>query len=112
MLTISKTTEEKLSNLMSMKQNIIQSINTYWDSKTSKSRFKLRSEKRMESITISADELVPLITYVVLKAQIPNVYVEMKLIEEFIDEKSVIGEYGWLLATFNSALNLLLEFND
>jgi len=95
---------------MTMKQNIINSINTYWQKKNSKTKFKLRSEKNNVNITLSADELVPLITYVVLKSNIPHVYIEMKFIESFIDEKKVIGEEGWLLATFNSALNLLLNF--
>jgi len=53
---------------------------------------------------------VPLITYVVLKAKIPHVYIEMKFIEYFIDEQKVIGEEGWLLATLNSSLNFLLDF--
>jgi hypothetical protein len=110
-ITQLQTVEEKLSLLMTMKQNIIDSINNYWQKKNSKTKFKLRSEKNV-NITLSADELVPLITYVVLKAKIPHVYVEMKFIESFIDERKVIGEEGWLLATFNSALNFLLNFDE
>jgi len=58
-------------------------------------------------ITVSADELVPLITYIVLKARIPHFFIHMKFIESFIDERKLIGEEGWLLATIQAVINFI-----
>jgi len=60
-------------------------------------------------LSVGGDELLPLMAYVLIKANIPSVYSEAAFMELFIDmvhQKSIAQE-GYVLATYHTALSLI-----
>jgi len=55
-------------------------------------------------VHIGGDELLPLVTWVCLKANAPRLFSQLQYIQEFIRTETAIGERGYLLATFQSAV--------
>ena len=45
------------------------------------------------------DDFLPIFIYVVIKANVPNVYSELSFMELFIDDTQAIEREGYLLAT-------------
>ena len=57
----------------------------------------------------SADELVPLITYVCVASQVASLPVELSLLQDLATDAQLSGEQGYSLATFQVALRWLLQ---
>ncbi|XP_075795939.1 VPS9 domain-containing protein 1 [Pelodiscus sinensis] len=54
---------------------------------------------------IGADDLLPILSYVVLKSNLPQLAAECAALEEFIHEGYLIGEEGYCLTSLQSALS-------
>ncbi|XP_037733870.1 VPS9 domain-containing protein 1 isoform X1 [Chelonia mydas] len=54
---------------------------------------------------IGADDLLPILSYVVLKSDLPQLVAECAALEEFIHEGYLIGEEGYCLTSLQSALS-------
>ncbi|XP_053126625.1 VPS9 domain-containing protein 1 isoform X2 [Hemicordylus capensis] len=54
---------------------------------------------------IGADDLLPILSYVVLKSNLPQLLPECAALEEFIHEGYLIGEEGYCLTSLQSALS-------
>ncbi|XP_069491672.1 VPS9 domain-containing protein 1 [Ambystoma mexicanum] len=54
---------------------------------------------------IGADDLLPILSYVVLRSHLPQLVSECLALEEFIHEGSLIGEEGYCLTSLQSALS-------
>ncbi|XP_043350802.1 VPS9 domain-containing protein 1 isoform X3 [Dermochelys coriacea] len=54
---------------------------------------------------IGADDLLPILSYVVLKSNLPQLVAECAALEEFIHEGYLIGEEGYCLTSLQSALS-------
>ncbi|XP_072836759.2 VPS9 domain-containing protein 1 isoform X1 [Pogona vitticeps] len=54
---------------------------------------------------IGADDLLPILSYVVLKSNLPQLVSECAALEEFIHEGYLIGEEGYCLTSLQSALS-------
>ncbi|XP_067392849.1 VPS9 domain-containing protein 1 [Emydura macquarii macquarii] len=54
---------------------------------------------------IGADDLLPILAYVVLKSNLPQLVAECAALEEFIHEGYLIGEEGYCLTSLQSALS-------
>jgi len=65
-----------------------------------------------KDLSVGGDELLPLMAYVIIRANIPAVYSECAFMELFIDNQRAIEQDGYVLATFQSALSLIEHFND
>uniref|UniRef100_A0A8D0GN41 VPS9 domain containing 1 n=1 Tax=Sphenodon punctatus TaxID=8508 RepID=A0A8D0GN41_SPHPU len=57
------------------------------------------------SSAIGADDLLPILSYVVLKSSLPQLVSECAALEEFIHEGYLIGEEGYCLTSLQSALS-------
>ncbi|KAM9122462.1 VPS9 domain-containing protein 1 isoform 2-T2 [Pangshura tecta] len=64
-------------------------------------------ESRLQpaSAAIGADDLLPILSYVVLKSNLPQLVAECAALEEFIHEGFLIGEEGYCLTSLQSALS-------
>jgi len=60
-----------------------------------------------EQVIVGGDELLPLFTYLMIKAQIPFVYSESKFIDFFAADSDLMQEGGYLLATFQMSLTIV-----
>ncbi|XP_043839669.1 VPS9 domain-containing protein 1 isoform X2 [Dromiciops gliroides] len=56
-------------------------------------------------MAIGADDLLPILSYVVLKSNLPQLVSECAALEEFIHEGYLIGEEGYCLTSLQSALS-------
>jgi len=91
-----KTPDKKLRCVVDCAQAVLKAVEKYWENR-----------QPPGNITIGGDELVPLLTYVVIKANVPNIYTESCFMEYFIDEKSSMEEKGYLLATLQTCLGYI-----
>ncbi|XP_062817925.1 VPS9 domain-containing protein 1 [Anolis carolinensis] len=57
------------------------------------------------SAAIGADDLLPILSFVVLKSNLPQLVSECAALEEFIHEGYLIGEEGYCLTSLQSALS-------
>ncbi|NXF72003.1 VP9D1 protein, partial [Sclerurus mexicanus] len=64
-----------------------------------------RDPRTPASATIGADDLLPILSYVVLQTGLPQLLSECAALEEFIHEGYLIGEEGYCLTSLQSALS-------
>ncbi|XP_065828103.1 VPS9 domain-containing protein 1-like isoform X2 [Oscarella lobularis] len=83
---------DKLECVVATVNGILESAEKYWESKG----------KPCECI--GADDLLPVLTYIVVKSRLPQLVSEYAAIEEFVHENYLMGEEGYCLATLNTAL--------
>uniref|UniRef100_A0A6B2LJ30 VPS9 domain-containing protein n=1 Tax=Arcella intermedia TaxID=1963864 RepID=A0A6B2LJ30_9EUKA len=97
-LSNSTSIESKLKCLTQAATKIISSVDTYW-----------AKQSAPRAITVGADEILPLMIYVVVKARVPHIFSEGIFMELFIDENQSIQQEGYVLATFQMALKEIYE---
>uniref|UniRef100_A0A6I8PFW9 VPS9 domain containing 1 n=1 Tax=Ornithorhynchus anatinus TaxID=9258 RepID=A0A6I8PFW9_ORNAN len=70
-------------------------------------------ENRLQagSAAIGADDLLPILSYVVLKSNLPQLVSECAALEEFIHEGYLIGEEGYCLTSLQSALSYVEQLH-
>ncbi|XP_074957206.1 VPS9 domain-containing protein 1 isoform X1 [Phalacrocorax aristotelis] len=66
-----------------------------------------RDGRTPASAAIGADDLLPILSYVVLQTGLPQLLSECAALEEFIHEGYLIGEEGYCLTSLQSALSYL-----
>jgi hypothetical protein len=59
---------------------------------------------------VGAEELVPILCFVIVKANISSLYSELQLLGDFIEQSAMIGEVGYVLASFQTCVEYLLQF--
>uniref|UniRef100_A0A8B9N7L9 VPS9 domain-containing protein n=1 Tax=Accipiter nisus TaxID=211598 RepID=A0A8B9N7L9_9AVES len=64
-----------------------------------------RDSRTPASAAIGADDLLPILSYVVLQTGLPQLLSECAALEEFIHEGYLIGEEGYCLTSLQSALS-------
>jgi len=84
------TTSSKLQCLVDTSKAVVECASKYWEGK--------------QSVVIGADDLVPIISYVIIKAAVRTMHAEISLVDEFIPESMMIGEAGYCLSTFQTCL--------
>jgi len=90
----------KVKCLVDTAKSIIQCVNTYW-------KGKIEEEK----LIVGGDELLPLFTYVVIKAGVSFLYIESCFVESFISESAAKEQGGYLVATFQTCLSFIACLN-
>jgi len=88
-----QTPRAKLGAVVETARLVCSSVSEHW-------RGRLPPEK----LVVGGDELLPLITYVLIKANVPHILVEVAFMEAFIPEDMAIRREGYLLATLQTAL--------
>ncbi|NWT82482.1 VP9D1 protein, partial [Lanius ludovicianus] len=64
-----------------------------------------RDARSLATAAIGADDLLPILSYVVLQTGLPQLLSECTALEEFIHEGYLIGEEGYCLTSLQSALS-------
>jgi hypothetical protein len=77
----------KLQILLSTNQKIVECIKTYHG----------------EDIPVGADDLVPIFIYLIIKANIPDLWCHYKFVEDFTHESIMMGNIGYSLATLQAS---------
>lgn len=88
-----RTPYQKVNCLIETGKAICSCVVTYWEGKMDKSK-----------LIVGSDELLPLFTYVLIKANMSNVFSEAKFMEDFLGDEYAIKEEGFMLATFQTCL--------
>jgi hypothetical protein len=99
------TAGEKLTILSSTASKIVSCVVEYWKNQPDD------GQKRPET-SVGGDELLPLMTYVVIKARLPHLFSECAFMEMLISDKQAIEQEGYVLATMQTALSLILAMSD
>ena len=58
---------------------------------------------------IAADELLPLFVFVLVRARVPSLYSQARIISDFLPKHYALGRHGYSLATLQAALQHLLD---
>lgn len=93
-LTKRKSPREKIECIFSVLNKTISCIENFW-------------KKKGKSIIVGADDLLPIFTYIVARAGVPNLPFEVKYINEFSSERILQGKYGYALITLQMAADSL-----
>jgi hypothetical protein len=60
----------------------------------------------IDSVT---DDLIPLLTYVIIKANVTDIYCQRLFCEDFLTETERLGMAGYLLCSFQTAIDYVCE---
>jgi len=97
-LSTLKTPVSKVKCLVNTARSIISCIELHWN-ETAK-------------FVVGGDELLPLFTYVLIKADIQNIYTQAKFLEYFMAEEHAIQEAGYLLVTVQTCLSIISRLEN
>eukprot|EP01103_Thecamoeba_quadrilineata_P009006 TRINITY_DN18716_c0_g1_i1.p1 TRINITY_DN18716_c0_g1~~TRINITY_DN18716_c0_g1_i1.p1 ORF type:complete len:444 (+),score=83.47 TRINITY_DN18716_c0_g1_i1:63-1394(+) len=61
--------------------------------------------------TIVTDELIEMLAYVMIKANVKNIYSQRMLCSDFLSSEDLLGMPGYLLCSFQTSLEYLLQLN-
>jgi len=61
---------------------------------------------------MSADELLPILCYVIVQSNIPGTYSECQYILAFIPPEEMLGHFGYIVTTLQIAIRHILKLED
>ena len=85
-------------------EEIILSINDYWKN------FDIKITKNL--LIVDADQFMSIIIYVILKSQIPQLLIHLKIIQEFSTSKSKSTKMGYFYITLEASIMYILQLKD
>ena len=85
-------------------EEIILSINDYWKN------FDIKITKNL--LIVDADQFMSIIIYVILKSQIPQLLIHLKIIQEFTTSKSKSTKMGYFYITLEASIMYILQLKD
>ncbi|XP_028391661.1 VPS9 domain-containing protein 1-like isoform X2 [Dendronephthya gigantea] len=95
---------EKLECIVRTNRVIVECVEDYYESKG--------KPRNSSETVIGCDDLLPILSYVIIKSQLPQLVSECKAMEDFISEDYLMGEEGYSLTTFQTALAYLESLPD
>ncbi|XP_048372197.1 VPS9 domain-containing protein 1 isoform X2 [Sphaerodactylus townsendi] len=97
LLPLGTCPQKKLDCIVRTLRVICECSEEYWGGREGK--------PQPAAAAIGADDLLPILSYVVLKSNLPQLVSECTALEEFIHEGYLIGEEGYCLTSLQSALS-------
>lgn len=91
-----RTPREKIETMARALSYVAQAVDEFWGVFGKK-------------VIVGADDLVPIFSYVVAMARVPNMYSEMSYTMEFSNESSLRGKYGYSIATLQICVEHVLQ---
>ena len=91
-----RTPREKIENMARALSYVAQAVDEFW-------------APHGKKVIVGADDLVPIFSYVVAMARIPNIYSEMAYTMEFSNESSLRGKYGYSIATLQICVEHVIQ---
>ena len=98
-ITYLKSPRDKLGCIVHTFMDVIQCVSDFWDA-------------HERDPVVSADDLVPIFSYVILKANVPRLYSEMNFIWEFASDSEMKGKYGYSFATFQIGVEVISRLSQ
>ncbi|XP_072051978.1 VPS9 domain-containing protein 1-like [Amphiura filiformis] len=96
---------DKLECIVRSSRIIIQCVGDYYEQQG--------KPRRSSETAIGCDDLLPILSYVIIKSAMPQIVSECSAMEEFIHEGYLFGEEGYCLTTLQTALGYVLKLaND
>lgn len=95
----SKTPREKIETMARALSYVAQAVDEFWAPYGRK-------------VIVGADDLVPIFSYVVAMARVPNIYSEMSYTMEFSNESSLRGKYGYSIATLQICVEHVIQVSS
>ncbi|XP_065064568.1 uncharacterized protein LOC135690824 [Rhopilema esculentum] len=92
---------EKLECIVSTTKLICQCATDFW-----------KKQGESSPPNIGCDDLLPILTYVVVKTALPQLVSECHAMEEFIHESYLLGEEGYCLTTLSTAISYCLNLQQ
>jgi len=92
---------DKLNCLILVRHYIVDCIIAYW---------KARNRLRDLDLSLTTDDLVLIISYIITRSQVQNLFAELNFIDDFIDENQLNGEAGYCMVSLQTSLNFLINF--
>eukprot|EP01124_Arcella_intermedia_P000443 TRINITY_DN10219_c0_g1_i2.p2 TRINITY_DN10219_c0_g1~~TRINITY_DN10219_c0_g1_i2.p2 ORF type:complete len:295 (+),score=94.62 TRINITY_DN10219_c0_g1_i2:1145-2029(+) len=89
---------DKLNCLLLTRHYIETAIVNFWKSK---------ANFNPDDLTMDTDQLVLILSYVIVKSQVSNLFAELQYMDEFIDDFFLKGEFGYYLIIFQTALDYI-----
>ena len=99
----------KLNLFTKLKQLIIQESLNFWEFIQYKHILK---NKILENLSFNADNSLLLISYIIIKANINEIYIDFQLINDLLDNNLKLNEEGYLLNTILSSNELINNYLD
>ncbi|XP_062501464.1 VPS9 domain-containing protein 1-like isoform X2 [Corticium candelabrum] len=87
---------DKLDCIVSTSRCIMECADEYWEGKG--------KGRQSKEATMGTDDLLPVLTYVVVKTRLPQLVSECVAMEEFIHEGYLMGEEGYCLTSLQTAV--------
>jgi len=94
-----RSPRDKLGCILNTFRETIKCVTDFWD------------KEGCEPV-VGADDLVPIFTFIILKAQIPNLYTEMNFIWEFASDNEMNGNFGYGYATFQVGVEAVARLEE
>ncbi|GAM19687.1 hypothetical protein SAMD00019534_028620 [Acytostelium subglobosum LB1] len=91
---------DKIQCLVDTSNAICEDIRLFW-----------RARKNRPDLTLGADDLLPLFTFVIIKSKIPHMYTESIYLQDFLDDSLSTKIQGYFLVTFQTCLSLLCAWD-
>lgn len=91
-----RTPREKIETMARALSYVTAAVDEFWAPKSKK-------------VIVGADDLVPIFSYVVALAKVPNIYSEMTYALEFSTESSLRGKYGYSIATLQICVEHVIQ---
>lgn len=96
-VTQCETMLEKLDFLVRSSKQVMQCVEEFY------------KQTDVEAPSLGADDLLPILCYVVVKSGLPQLVSECQAMERFIHEGYMFGEEGYCLTSFQTAINYLIS---
>jgi hypothetical protein len=95
-----KTPSRKIKCLVETAKAIVSCVDNHWKGKS-----------EAKNVVVGGDELLPIFTYVVIKASVPYLFTESSFVETFITESAAKEQGGYLVATFQMSVHFIAQLN-
>ena len=94
-LTAARTPRAKLSIFHSLSTQICLCVDDYYRALSS------------PSLSISADDLLSILSYIIIKARLPYMWSEVSFIQDFVSEGERMSQLGYFLAVFQASVEMI-----
>ncbi|XP_022098070.1 VPS9 domain-containing protein 1-like [Acanthaster planci] len=95
---------EKLECIVKASRAIITCVGDYYEAQGT-------SRENTEN-AVGCDDLLPILSFVVIKSALPHIVSECSIMEEFIHEGYLFGEEGYCLTTLQTSLGYVLKLAE
>eukprot|EP00057_Strongylocentrotus_purpuratus_P011512 XP_011665986.1 PREDICTED: VPS9 domain-containing protein 1 isoform X1 [Strongylocentrotus purpuratus] len=95
---------QKIECIVRVSRIVIECVGDYYESQGI-------SRQSLET-TVGCDDLLPILSYVIMRSSLPQIVSECSAMEEFIHEGYLFGEEGYCLTTCQTALSYVLKLGS